>query len=123
MTYPGDLFNDPVTYDTLYDLASVTKVVSTTSAVMKLYERGLMALDDKISKWIPEFDNHGKGDITVKNLLLHNSGLPADYPFAPDGETFWGVTKHDILDFVFNCELEYPTGTEFLYSDLSMVML
>lgn len=123
LTFSNELFNVPVTDDTIYDMASLTKVVSTTSAVMRLYEEGLMGLDDKIIKWIPEADNNGKGDITVRNLLLHNAGLAPDYPFAPDGYTFWGVTKKDILDWLYTCELDYEIGTQFIYSDLSMVFL
>lgn len=79
------MFNEPVTVDSVYDIASLTKVVSTTSAVMKLYEEGRIKLDDTLSHWMPEATSHGKGTITIKNLLLHNSGLPADYPFETLG--------------------------------------
>ena len=77
-TYPGDMFNTPVTKETLFDMASVTKVVSTTSAIMKLYEAGRIGLQDKMVKYIPLADNHGKGEITIENLLLHNAGLPVN---------------------------------------------
>lgn len=48
---------------------------------MKLYEEGLLNLDDKLIQYVPLADNNGKDQITIKNLLLHNAGLPADYPF------------------------------------------
>ena len=52
-TYEGDLFDEPVDLDTLYDIASVTKVISTTSAIMKLYEMGKISLNDKLIKYVP----------------------------------------------------------------------
>lgn len=93
MTYPSDLFNDPVEDDTVYDIASCTKVISTTSATMKLYDAGLIHLDDKITKWLPQAGNNGKENITIKHLLLHNAGLPPDYPFAPEPPASNHVTK------------------------------
>ncbi len=62
---------------TIYDLASLTKVIATTTATMICYDRKLFSLDDKVVKYIPEFGVNGKEKITIKNLLLHNSGLPA----------------------------------------------
>ena len=115
------MFNDPVTADTIYDIASLTKVVSTTSAVMKLYEEGKLSLDATIADFIPEAVSNGKGKITVKNLLLHNSGLPDDYPFDKWG--YQGVTKKKFMQWLNTCELAYPTGTATIYSDLSMVFL
>ena len=75
------MFNIPVDDSTLFDIASLTKVISTTSAIMKLFEAKKLNLDDKLIEWVPEADNHGKGEITLENLLLHNAGLPPDYPF------------------------------------------
>jgi CubicO group peptidase (beta-lactamase class C family) len=91
-------------------MASLTKVVVTTSAIMRLYEDGLIGLDDKLIKYIPEADNHSKDKITIKNLLLHNSGLAPDYPFGADNRTFYGTTKEEILDWMYNCPLDYTTG-------------
>lgn len=64
-------------------MASCTKVVATTSSIMRLYEKGLIKLDDKLIKYVPEANNHGKNVITLRNLLLHNAGLTEDYPFGP----------------------------------------
>lgn len=65
----------------MYDLASLTKVIGTTSAIMILYDQGKVALNDKLIKFVPEANNNGKDKITIQNLLLHNSGLPDDFPF------------------------------------------
>lgn len=66
---------EPMTEDTLFDVASVTKVIATASAAMLCVERGLMKLDDPVSKHLPEFTGDGREKITIKHLLLHSSGL------------------------------------------------
>jgi beta-glucosidase-like glycosyl hydrolase/CubicO group peptidase (beta-lactamase class C family) len=71
----------PVQNTDLYDLASVTKATATVSALMKLYDTGKFKLQDKLSKYIPELENTDKKDITIKEALFHQSGLPAFYPF------------------------------------------
>ena len=113
-----DDFSNPVTDESIFDLASVTKVVATTSAIMKLYDQKKINLSDKVSSYIPEFGNNGKEDITVLNLLLHNSGLIAFVPFY---KTY--TNKEDVLSAIFNIGLEYPTNSKFLYSDLNAIML
>jgi CubicO group peptidase (beta-lactamase class C family) len=60
LTYPGDLFNETVSPDTIYDIASCSKVVAATSCTMKLYEQGLLGLDDLWIKYVPEGNNNGK---------------------------------------------------------------
>jgi CubicO group peptidase (beta-lactamase class C family) len=102
----------------LFDLASVTKVIATTSAIMKLYENGDLNLDDKVTKYIPEFDNNGKGNITIRNLLLHNSGLKAWIPFYK-----YYKTKEEVLSAIYNITLEYSPETKFVYSDLNAILL
>lgn len=102
----------------LFDLASVTKVIATTSAIMVLYEKGLINLDDKVAKYIPEFDNNGKSGITIKNLLLHNSGLKAWIPFYK-----YYKTKDEVLNAIYNITLEYNPETKFVYSDLNAILL
>jgi CubicO group peptidase (beta-lactamase class C family) len=92
LTYEGDLFFLPVKNETLFDMASVSKVVGTTSAIMMLYEEGKLSISDSIIKYIPEMNNNGKDKITIKNLLLHNAGLAPDYPFVPI-DNFKGVTS------------------------------
>lgn len=108
----------PMTTDAMFDLASVSKVIGTTTAAMILYDEGKLGLDKRVADYLPEFDNHGKGKITIRNLLLHNAGFPADKPFYKMYHTHDEVAR-DIM----NTGLEYPTGTKYLYSDLSMITL
>src|ERR1700687_4965281 len=68
----------PMTVDTVFDIASLTKVVATTTAGMQLVEKGSVRLNDPVVKYIPEFGQNGKSDITVRYLLTHYSGLPPD---------------------------------------------
>ena len=74
--------HEPMTRDTVFDLASLTKPVATATSVMILVEQGKLRLDDTVGKLLPEFDNHGKGSITIESLLRHRTGLTADNPFA-----------------------------------------
>ncbi|MBK8554190.1 MAG: serine hydrolase [Ignavibacteria bacterium] len=116
--YTYDEFSRTVTDESVFDLASITKVVATTSAIMKLYEQQKFNLTDKVSAYIPEFGNNGKEDITILNLLLHNSGLIAFVPFY---KTY--STKGEVLEAIYNIGLDYPVNTKSIYSDLNAVML
>jgi len=107
-----------VTKNTIYDLASLTKVIATTTATMLCYDRNLFSLDDPVSKYIPEFGNKEKGNITIKNLLLHNSGLPASLPFYKDAKN-----ENEVLKEIYSCELSYKTGSKMVYSDLGMIVM
>ena len=113
-----DEFSNPVTDESMFDVASLTKVVATTSAIMKLYQEQRFSLSDKVSYYIPEFANNGKEDITVLNLLLHNSGLIAFVPFY---KTY--SNKEDVLNAIYSIDLNYPTGAKYLYSDLNAILL
>ena len=115
-TYHKD--SKEVTINTIYDLASLTKVIATTTAAMICIDRYLLKLDDKVSKYIPEFSSNKKENVTIKNLLLHNSGLPS-------WKKFWGVydNPEDIFNTIYNSELEYETGTKTIYSDLGLITL
>ena len=73
---------EAMTADTIFDLASLTKVIATTPSLMKLFEQGKFRLNDKITDYIPEFQG-GKSDITIRNLFTHFSGLPPDVPLEP----------------------------------------
>ncbi len=71
----------PMTTDTIFDLASLTKVVATTTAVMQLVDAGRLRLDDPAAKYWPEFAASGKGGITIRQLMMHTSGLRPDVNF------------------------------------------
>ncbi len=103
---------------TMYDLASLTKVVATTTAVMKLYDEGKLKLDDPVVKYIPEFGNHGKEKITVRNLLVHNGGLP---PFKR--LYLMCRSPQEVLDSVYQTETIYRAGDSTLYSDFDFILL
>jgi beta-N-acetylhexosaminidase len=107
-----------VTDSTLYDIASLTKVVGTTTAIMKLYDERKINLDDKVAQYIPEFAGNGKEDIAIRNLLLHNSGLPA-------WEKFYLTCKtaDEVLDSIYNSRLIYKTGDSTVYSDFGFIVL
>ncbi len=107
-----------VSRETIYDLASLTKVIATTTAIMILYDRKLIDLDEKVSYYLPEFSSDDKINITVKNLLLHNSGLKAWLPFYKTCKN-----KSDIYNTICSEKLDYTTGTKYVYSDLGFILL
>src|SRR2546428_176038 len=71
---------EPMTAGTIFDLASLTKVVATTTSVMQLVERGDLRLNDRVTQFIPEFGKNDKNAITIRHLLTHTSGLAPDLP-------------------------------------------
>lgn len=107
-----------VSENSLFDLASLTKVTAATPAAMLLCDNGKLNPDDKVIKYLPEFGNNGKEKITIRNLLLHNSGLPAFKPFYKTCKN----AKEEIAA-IMNSELEFTPGTKYLYSDLGMIVL
>ncbi|HAY35217.1 MAG TPA: serine hydrolase [Ignavibacteria bacterium] len=113
-----DLSSPKVNDNSLFDIASVTKVVATTTAVMKLYEDNKIDLNEYVIKFIPEFSGGGKDNITVLNLLLHNSGLKAWIPFYKSC-----YSKSDVLYEICNTDLSNPTNSKFVYSDLNAILL
>ncbi len=108
---------EPMTADTIFDIASLTKVVATTSSLMKLFEEGKFRLNDKITEYIPEFQG-GKSDITIRNLLTHFSGLAPDVPLSPD----WTGYQTGIR-LAATTPPEGPPGVRFVYSDINFILL
>jgi beta-glucosidase-like glycosyl hydrolase/CubicO group peptidase (beta-lactamase class C family) len=111
-----DPSSEPMTTDAIFDLASVTKVISTTSAMMKLVEEKKISLSDPVVKYFPAFGQNGKEKVTLYNLLVHNSGLQAwrkYYEFCDSPKC--------VLDSIFAAPLIYPTGDSTLYSDLGLI--
>ncbi|MDZ7692855.1 MAG: glycoside hydrolase family 3 N-terminal domain-containing protein [Balneolaceae bacterium] len=108
----------PVQASDIYDLASLTKVVATTTAVMQLVDQGKIELSDFVAQYIPEFREGPKQNITIKNLLSHNSGLP---PFRVYVDSL--KEREKILQAVKNEPLIYDTGTDYQYSDLGFILL
>ena len=75
---------EPMTEDTIFDAASLTKVVATTPAVMLLVERGQVKLDASVQAYLPEFTGEGREAVTLRELLTHTSGLPPDIETKTD---------------------------------------
>jgi CubicO group peptidase (beta-lactamase class C family) len=105
---------------TLYDLASVTKVVATTAALMVLVDRGRVRLDAPVAGYVPEFNGAGTGAITVRQLLMHTSGLRADLTL----DTIRGAPDAAALLRVVNSETpRVAVGSRVVYSDVNAVLL
>jgi CubicO group peptidase (beta-lactamase class C family) len=103
---------------TLYDLASLTKVVATTTSLMLLVERGRVRLDAPVVTYVPEFNGPGTAGITVRHLLTHTSGLRATVPLYREARD-----SGEALRIVFAQTPLVPAGTRVLYSDLNAILL
>jgi CubicO group peptidase (beta-lactamase class C family) len=101
---------------TVYDLASLTKVVATTTAVMLLVEDGRLELDAPVSRYLPAFSGGAKDRVTIRHLLTHTSGLP-------DWIDLWGPTPERALERVLAVGLEVAPGQRVEYSDVGFVVL
>jgi len=103
---------------TLFDLASVTKVMATTSAVMRLVDERRITLEDPVVKYLPAFGQNGKEHITIYDLMVHSSGLPAWKKFYE-----FCRTPESVVDSVFSSGLVYRTGDSTVYSDLGLITI
>lgn len=109
--YPNEVKND---VDTIYDMASCSKVISTTSCLFKLLEMGKIRLYDYVSLYLPDFKNT---DITIWDLMTHTSGLPEGLAGA------WGFNKQEIYDGIMNIEKKYEKNSGIHYSDVGYLTL
>jgi len=109
---------EPMTLETVFDLASLTKVVATTTAVMQLVEQGKIRMNDPVAKYLPEFAQNGKEDITVRQLLTHYSGLEPDL----DLKTAW-EGKDTAYRMSFAETPAQAPGASFTYSDINFIVL
>jgi uncharacterized protein YbbC (DUF1343 family)/CubicO group peptidase (beta-lactamase class C family) len=109
---------EPMTLDTVFDLASLTKVIATTTAMMQLFEQGKVRMNDPLAKYLPEFAQNGKEDITVRQLMTHYSGLAPDL----DLKTPW-EGKNTAYQLAFVEPPETSPGSGFVYSDINFIML
>ncbi len=107
-----------VTAGTLYDLASLTKVVSTTTLAMQLFEQGQLKLDDPLIRFYPSFTGGGREKVTLFHLLTHTSGLPAHRPLY---RRVCG--KQEMVKKILNLPLEFKIGCKAVYSDLGIILL
>lgn len=109
---------EPMTPDTIFDLASLTKVVATTTSVMILIDEGRIGLNDRVAAFIPGFERYGKGNITIRHLLTHMSGLRPDVDLAEQ----WSGSDTAIALAVEEVPRSVP-GTRFIYSDINFFVL
>ena len=109
---------EPMTVDTVFDLASLTKVVATTPSVMRLVQYGQVRLEDPLSHYIPDFGMNGKESISIRQLMTHFSGLPPDLelniPWSGQDTAFRMAHEE---------KLQSPPGTQFVYSDINFIEL
>jgi SSS family transporter len=113
---------EPMTLDTIFDMASLTKCLVTATAVMQLVEQGKVDVDAPVAKYLPEFAANGKENITVRELLTHYSGLPPDV----DLTDAWGLAAPDKTEGIrraMNAKLDSIPGTKFVYSDINFITL
>ncbi len=108
---------EAATVDTIYDAASLTKVIATTPAMMKLVEQGRVRLADPVTAYLPEFQD-GKSDITVRDLMVHFSGLRPDLDLEPVWSGYETGIKKALIDKPTD-----PPGAKFVYSDINFELL
>jgi uncharacterized protein YbbC (DUF1343 family)/CubicO group peptidase (beta-lactamase class C family) len=108
----------PMTPETVFDIASLTKVVATTPAVLQLVEQGRLQLDAPVNRYWPAFKGHGKDRITVRQLLTHYSGLRPGLLPRPKWSGYDGALKKISADTP-----PHPPDAQFIYSDLNFIIL
>ena len=109
---------EAMTVDTIFDLASLTKVVATATSIMILIEQGKVRLSDPVIQFIPEMKGRGRDDITVEQLLTHTAG------FAPDFDLRERWTGYDeAIKRLYREPLRNPPGARFVYSDINYIAL
>jgi uncharacterized protein YbbC (DUF1343 family)/CubicO group peptidase (beta-lactamase class C family) len=109
---------EPMTTDTIFDLASLTKVVATTPSVMRLLQYGQIRLDDPVARYIPDFGMNGKESVSVRQLLTHYSGLRPDLEMS----TAW-QGQEAAFRLAHEEKLQAPPGAQFVYSDINFIEL
>ena len=113
---------EPMTLDTIFDMASLTKCLTTATAVMQLAEAGKVDVDAPVVKYLPEFGVNGKEKVTVRELLTHYSGLPPDISL----KDAWGLAAPDKAEGIrraMQSSLTTTPGTHFEYSDINYIVL
>lgn len=116
---------EPMTEDTIFDIASLTKPLATAPAVMQLFEQGKLQFDDPVQKYLPDFNTDNdplRAEVTLRMLLTHTSGLPGDVELKDP----WGLAKIDRAEGfrrALTTPLESPPGAGFRYSDINFILL
>lgn len=124
----------PMREDTIFDVASLTKPLATSVAMMLLVKEGKIRLDDRVARFVPNFSVHGKAQVTLRQLLAHCSGLPAWKPYYKEvlaeerrggRVNFLGTSaaKAFVYQFIKRERAEAEPGTRTLYSDIGFILL
>jgi uncharacterized protein YbbC (DUF1343 family) len=108
---------EPMSMETMFDIASLTKVVATTPSIMKLFEQGKIRMADKVTDYLPEFQD-GHSDITIQQLMTHFSGLKPDVELVPAWSGYETGIEKALHDKPAN-----PPGVKFVYSDINFILL
>lgn len=108
---------EPMNDDTIFDAASLTKVIATTSSIMKLFEQGKVRISDKVTEYLPDFQG-GKSDITVRQLMTHFSGFRPDLDLEPAWNGYATGIRMALAD-----KPRTPPGERFVYSDINFILL
>ncbi len=108
---------EAMTADTIFDCASLTKVIATTSSLMKLFEQGKLRLDERVTEYLPEFQG-GKSGITIRNLMTHFSGMRPDLDLKPAWSGYETGIRMALIE-----KPTTPPGTRFVYSDINFILL
>lgn len=109
---------EAMTEDTIFDMASLTKPMATTTSIMQLYQHEMFRLSDPVAKYLPEFGQEGKEHITIRDLLTHYSGLAPDVDLKDPWQG-----KEEGLRRAFTSKPLMPAGSEFRYSDINFIVL
>src|SRR5205085_1130465 len=109
---------EQMTADTIFDLASLTKIVATATSVMILVERGQVRLNDPLVRYIPEVKGEGREQITIEQLLTHRSGFAPDFDLAEQWTGYDEAIKRLATE-----RLRNPPGARFVYSDINFIAL
>jgi len=104
--------------DTIFDLASLTKVLSTATLTMRAVDSGRLSLDDPVIKWLPDWRGSDRASVTIEHLLTHSAGLSAYLPFFRDH-----TGRVEFEHAICTLPLEYEPGSQSIYSDLGFILL
>jgi CubicO group peptidase (beta-lactamase class C family) len=113
-----DPYAPPATVETIFDLASLTKVIAAATLAMRAVDAGRLTLDDPVAQWLPDWRGADREGVTVRQLLSHSSGLTAYLPFYRDC-----TGRFEFEKAICSLPLEYSPGTQSVYSDLGFMLL
>jgi CubicO group peptidase (beta-lactamase class C family) len=116
LTFDAD--SPETSHDTIFDLASLTKVIATTTLAMRAIGDGLLTLDDRVASHLPEWRGSDRAEVSIRDLLAHASGLPAYLPFFRNH-----TGRVEFQPAICETPLEYAPGSQAIYSDLGFMLL